>query len=227
MRIHYLQHVEFEDPACILRWVQDSGYDISSTRLYLEETFPSIDKIDWLLIMGGPMSVNDESRFAWLRQEKKFIERCMAENRLVMGFCLGAQLIASVLGARVYSNPHKEVGWFPVKIQPGVHPAFPSEMMAFHWHGETFDLPRKATLFASSEACSHQAFHYGSKVWAFQFHPEMLRPSIENLIRFCPEDLVPGPYVQSAADILGMSAETVAANAILVKFLQSLADSEG
>lgn len=226
MRIHYLQHVEFEDPAYILRWAKDSGHEVSSTRLYLEEPLPAIDTIDWLLIMGGPMSVNDESRVVWLRQEKKFIERCMAANRQVMGFCLGAQLIASVLGARVYSNPHKEIGWFPVKIQPGVHPVFPSEMMAFHWHGETFDLPREATLFASSEACSHQAFHYGSKVWAFQFHPEMLRTSIENLIRFCPEDLVPGPYVQPAMDILARSKESETMNATLGIFLQYLADSE-
>ncbi len=230
MRIHYLQHVEFEDSAYILRWAQESGYEVSCTRLYQKEPFPPIDKIDWLLIMGGPMSVNDETRFVWLRQEKDFIERCMAANKQVIGFCLGAQLIASVLGARVYSNSCKEIGWFPVKIHSAnrdLNNVFPSEMNAFHWHGETFDLPQNAILFASSEACTHQAFQYGNHVWAFQFHLEILKSSIEKLIRFCPEDLSPGPYVQSAEDIMAIVAEAGTLNAILRKFLQSLVDSAG
>jgi len=114
MRAHYLQHVPFEGLASIGRWLDAAGYEISATRLFDPEKLPSLDNIDLLVIMGGPMSVNDEKAFPWLAAEKQFVRDAIDSGKAVLGICLGAQLIASALGARVYPNAVKEIGWFPI-----------------------------------------------------------------------------------------------------------------
>ena len=141
--------------------------------------------IFWLIVMGGPMSVNDERQYPWPTAEKKFIADAIANGKIVLGVCLGAQLIANALGARVYPNHHREIGWFPVE---GVTPEktsvlgtlFPSQMNTFHWHGETFDLPEHAIHLARSEGCEHQAFCIGDRVLGLQFHLEATPVMIRN-----------------------------------------------
>ncbi|WP_200821297.1 type 1 glutamine amidotransferase [Oceanicoccus sp. KOV_DT_Chl] len=118
MRAHYLQHVPFEGLGSIETWLHTAGYDISSTKLYAAESLPALDGIEMLIIMGGPMSVNDEEQYPWLGNEKTFIQQAIDSGIPVLGICLGAQLIASAMGAKIFANPVKEIGWFPITSVP-------------------------------------------------------------------------------------------------------------
>ncbi|MCS6925865.1 MAG: type 1 glutamine amidotransferase [Candidatus Binatia bacterium] len=210
MRVHYLQHVPFEGLGYIAPWLQARGYEITGTRFFASATLPEVHDLDLLIIMGGPMSANDEE-LPWLRPEKLFIRRCIEAGKAVLGICLGAQLIASALGARVYRNPEKEIGWFPVHgVSSHGRSLFrvPPLFTAFHWHGDTFDLPPGAVRLARSEACENQAFQLGRSVIGLQFHLEMTPASTQEIIAHCRAELSPARYVQSEAAILAASPET-------------------
>jgi GMP synthase (glutamine-hydrolysing) len=161
-----------------------------------------------LFVMGGPMGVYDEAACPWLSAEKKAIERMIRAGKMVVGICLGAQLIADVLGARVYTNRYREIGWFPVSFPqsenlPGLLAGLPERADAFHWHQDTFDIPAGATRVAGSEACENQAFCYGNTTLAVQFHWEITAAGVENLIANCPDDYAPGkPWVQQPEEML-------------------------
>lgn len=205
MRVHYLQHVSFEGLGSIAAWCSRSSYSVSQTKLYNAETLPQADEVDLLIILGGPMSVNDERLFPWLVEEKRFIARVIELGKPVLGICLGAQLIACALGARVYRNAAKEIGWFPVRAVTGLEDslfAFPNEIEVFHWHGETFDLPNGARLLASSEGCRNQAFQYGHKIVGLQFHLETTPDLLKSLVNNCGDELVDAPFIQSEDALL-------------------------
>ncbi|WP_211325058.1 type 1 glutamine amidotransferase [Hydrogenothermus marinus] len=116
MRIHYFQHVPFETPANIENWAKEKGHLFKGTYLYKNQPFPDFSSFDMLVIMGGPMSVSDENKYPFLKREKIFIENAIKLNKKVVGICLGAQLIAEVLGSKVYKNKEKEIGWYPVYL---------------------------------------------------------------------------------------------------------------
>ncbi len=211
MRAHYLQHVPFEGLGSIEPWLRDAGYEISHSPLYRSAEFPDLGSVDLIIVLGGPMSVNDEGEFPWLIEEKRFIREAIEAGKPVLGICLGAQLIASSLGARVYRNHCKEIGWFPAHgIPRSCSPSnysFPSTMDVFHWHGETFDLPSGASHLARSEACPNQAFQIGRNVIGLQFHLEMIPESAQALVSNCRDELLPGRYVQSEVAILEVAPE--------------------
>jgi GMP synthase-like glutamine amidotransferase len=214
MRVHYLQHLSFEAPGSIEAWLRRKGHSVSSSLLYASPELPAQDSFDGLVVMGGSMSVNDEEEYPWLVQEKRLVREAMASGKALLGVCLGAQLIASALGARVYKNAVPEIGWFPIEGIPGAEPGsfrFPASLQVFHWHGETFDLPPGATRLARSLACENQAFQIGRRVIGLQFHMETTRSSAQALVDNCRDELVGGPYVQGEAEILSASAETYAA----------------
>lgn len=208
MKLHYVLHVPFEGPANIGAWAENQGWDLSGTHLYRGDELPAPDEFDWLVVMGGPMNIYEEKDHPWLPAEKKFIGKAIAANKIVLGICFGAQLIADVLGARVVRNPHKEIGWFPVALRPeGIESApfkdFPTQFPAFHWHGDTFSLPPGAAMLAQSEACPAQAFSAnGGRVLALQFHLESSMESVRLLIQNCSDELIDGQYIQKADAIL-------------------------
>ncbi len=210
MRLHYFQHVPFEDPGYIQEWAQKKNIRISATHGYRDWQVPAAADIDFLVIMGGPMGVVDEGKYPWLAAEKKYIEGAIKLGKPVLGVCLGAQMIASVLGARVYANKYKEIGWFKVKPRGDTASSLWSiqgkkDFFAFHWHGDTFDLPSGAVHVASSEACPHQAFVYDDRVLGLQFHLESTLEGIKRLIQNCREDMKKGDFVQTEAQILEIS----------------------
>jgi GMP synthase-like glutamine amidotransferase len=212
MKIHYLQHVTFEGPGIILKWAESKGYSVTATRFFRGDDPPLMEDFDLLIIMGGPMGVYDEHKFPWLAEEKQFISETINKKRKVLGICLGAQLIASALGAKVYPNAQKEIGWFPVKLteagkSSGFFTGFQEIFSAFHWHGDTFDLPEGAHRLAESEACRNQAFAYGSNVLALQFHLEVERENIELLVKNCGSELHGAPFIQSADQMLMINYE--------------------
>lgn len=204
MRAHYLQHVPFEGLGSIEPWLQGAGYGITGTRFHEATALPAPDGIDLLVVMGGPMSVNDERDLPWLAAEKAFIRDAIRAEVPVLGVCLGAQLIASALGARVYANSVKEIGWFPVRRVPATADCFrfPESAEVFHWHGETFDLPAGATLLADSAGCRHQAFQLGESVIGLQFHLETTPESARAIVANCRDELVPAEFVQTEQAIL-------------------------
>lgn len=209
MRAHCIQHVPFETPGCIEPWLREAGFEITNTRLFEATRFPDPGDIDILIVMGGPMSVNDERTIPWLVDEKQFIRKSISTGVSVLGVCLGAQLIASATGARVYRNHRKEIGWFPVR---GIDPAnpsafrFPPSLSVFHWHGETFDLPPGGALLAKSDACENQAFQIGPNVVGLQFHLEMTPSGARALVENCRGELVPEAYVQTEEELLAAPA---------------------
>jgi GMP synthase-like glutamine amidotransferase len=208
MRLHYLQHVPFEDPANILVWAEKHGLSVSRTRLFLEETLPPPEAFDWLLVMGGPMNIYEEAIYPWLSPEKELIAGAIEAKKVVWGICLGAQLIADQLGGKVYRNAHKEIGWHPVHLEPEsrgsiLFSRLPQSFVAFHWHGDTFHRPPGTKVLASSQACPIQAFEdEGGRVLGLQFHVESSLESVEKLIHHCGEELVDAPYIQKPEGIL-------------------------
>ncbi len=204
MIIHYLQHVPFEPLGSIEPWAQQRGHEVAGTHVYAGDAFPGQDSFDVLVVMGGPMSVNDENRHPWMRGEKRFIAETIKEDKAVLGFCLGGQLIASAVGATVAPNEHREIGWFPVTRSSGAPEFFPEESMVFHWHGERFEIPSGAIHLAASEGCDNQAFLLNDKVLAMQFHLEFTRSIVAALAgRLQDEVIEGGPYVQDTDTMLG------------------------
>ena len=207
MRIHYLQHVPFEGIANIGRWAKERIYPVTGTALYKEHVLPEPDGFDFLVVMGGPMGVYDEKKYPWLLEEKKFIEKAIKANKIVLGICLGAQLIADVLGAKVYKNKYKEIGWYPVILTEDaksskVFSRFKDRFIAFHWHSDTFDIPSEAKRIAETEACKNQAFEYKERVFGLQFHLESTHESIRLLAENCTCELIKDKYIQTKKELL-------------------------
>jgi GMP synthase-like glutamine amidotransferase len=207
MILHCIRHVAYEGPGFIEDWARENRIALTETIMTVSPTFPAKDTFDGLIIMGGPMSVYDIKSYPWLIQEKKFIRETIARHTKVLGICLGAQLVSDVLGGRVYPNTAHEIGWFPVSKEFILHSWFPDfddqdAMAVFHWHGDTFDLPRKSIHLFSSEASRNQAFLYDDHVLAIQFHPEMKEDIIRSLIDQAGHDIKRGRFTQTGPEML-------------------------
>jgi len=191
-RLLVFQHVAHEILGTLNPLLKRAGFRIRYINFSRHpDAQPSLDGYDGLVILGGPMSVNDSDRLPHLSTEMHLIEQAMKRNLPVLGICLGAQLIAKTLGAAVYPNREKEIGWYDVapteeaKNDSLLGTWAPSEKI-FQWHGETFDIPRTGRHLAFSPLCSHQAFRYGTNVYAFQFHLEVEERMIQRWL--CVEE---------------------------------------
>lgn len=208
MRLHSLHHVPFEDAANIAVYAKEKSFNLSETNLYKGESFPSVSEIDLFLVMGGPMNIYEEDKYPWLLEEKRYLLSVLKAGKPVIGVCLGAQLIADVLGAKVKKNTYKEIGWFDVRLtEEGKRSPFfknePSSFEAFHWHGDTFEIPKGASRLCENDACSSQAFSYGENVLALQFHLDYSYESVSDMLANCPDELEEeSPYIQRKEDIL-------------------------
>lgn len=216
MRIHYLQHVPFEGPGYIAHWARQAGHIIEVTRLFdTGFQLPSPSALDVLVVMGGPMSVNELDAYPWLKQEMDFIGTCISLGKKVLGICLGAQLIAACLGATVGKAQNTEIGWYPVLLcdnelsVPWMDSVFGDGMLVFHWHGECFDLPAESIHLLHSVANPNQAFLYKDHVLGLQFHLEVDLDAVDALVLHCSDDLIASPYVQSAEIILKTAKEAI------------------
>jgi GMP synthase-like glutamine amidotransferase len=228
-RIHYFQHVSHEGLGSIEEWASSSGHSLTSTRFFESARVPEISDIDWLIVMGGPMSVYDEEQFPWLVDEKKFIRQAFDAGKTVLGICLGSQLISAALGARVYKNDEKEIGWFDVELtcfakSNNLFFDMEDRTKVFHWHGDTFDLPENAIHLAFSARCKNQAYIYNNKVLALQFHLEPTLYSLKQMIENGRKELMSGKYVQTEKEIL-INKQLIESNRkILFKLLDRLAE---
>ena len=207
MRIHYLQHVPFEGLNGMEPILKKKGHELSSTHLYNNQSLPLVQDIDWLIIMGGPMNIYEEKLYPWLNREKQFIKEAINAGKIVLGICLGAQLVADALGAKTYKNKYQEIGWFNINKSSEAEntilsTAIPEQIEVFHWHGETFDIPEGAIALAKSEACENQGFIMGDRIVGLQFHLETTLISAQELIKNCRGQLDGSTYVQSENEIL-------------------------
>lgn len=214
MRIHHLQHVEFEGLGSIEPHLLSQGHQLSSTHLYRNELLPEINSFDALIIMGGPMGVSDVDDYPWLEAELEFIARTIRAGNRILGICLGAQLIAAALGADVYRNRCPEIGWWPLTTTAAATESglLPETCLPFHWHGDTFDLPDGAVHLASSEACDNQAFLLDDRTVGLQFHLETTPESARALINQCGNEIDGSHFVQTIGRMLGDTDRFSASN---------------
>jgi GMP synthase-like glutamine amidotransferase len=209
MRVHWLQHADFEDPGSILPWLSAHGHPARGNRLHAGDPLPALEDFDTLIVMGGPMNIHEHERHPWLVAEKALIRAAIDAGKRVLGICLGAQLIADQLGGPVTRNDETEIGWFPVTLtrEGRTTPLFagwPETFTTFHWHGDTYALPPGAECLASSAACAQQAFAWdGGRVLGLQFHPEVTADSVREWFRH--EAPKPARYVQRPDEILARS----------------------
>jgi len=232
MRIHYLQHIASEGPGYMKRFMAANGHQVTATRFFAGELPPAVEDFDWLIIMGGPMGVHDGSDYPWLGIEKDFIYRAIAADKLVLGICLGAQLIADVLGAKVTRNPYREIGWYDVERHPAALNSipgrvFPERFEALHWHGDTFSLPAGAIPLGASEACSNQGFVIDNRVLGLQFHLEFTPKTTRDLIAACGHELDRSRFVQTAEQILAERRRFTCANMLMEQLLSAISAEYG
>lgn len=202
MRVTVIQHVPFEGPAVIGDVLRERDVDLETVRTDLGMPVPPPGSLDALVVMGGPMGALDDAEHPHLPAERELIAECVRRGTPVLGVCLGAQLLAAALGARVYRGPAPEVGTGTVRLtdagrcDPVLGPAGP-RLAVLHWHQDTFELPHGATLLASSPRYPHQAFRSGN-AYGLQFHVEMDAPALDLAAEHLPPDVVVEPRAAAA-----------------------------
>lgn len=226
MRVHWLQHAEHEDLGCIAPWLAARDAAVGHTRVHAGEALPDVEQFDWLIVLGGPMNIYQHAEHPWLVAEKQLIRAAIDAGRTVLGICLGAQLIADVLGGPVSRNAHSEIGWFEVALNPAGrrHPLFadwPDRFHAFHWHGDTFAIPPGAENLMHSQACAHQGYVWNERVVGLQFHLEVTAADARNW--FAVEQPAPARYVQPWREVLADLDAFALNNRLMLRLLDRLA----
>lgn len=180
MRINVLQHTPNEGPGAIQTWAHQQQHDLYVYHPAQFGKLPTAAETDLLIILGGPMSPNDD--LPWITTERQLIEILLAHHKPIFGACFGAQLLAQVLGAPVTAAPAKEVGWAPVYRQSTVIPDLPATLTALHWHGDMFGIPAGAQWLFSSDLVRNQGFIYQKNVVGLQFHFEPLPDNLREIV---------------------------------------------
>lgn len=231
MKIHIIMHESFEAPGAIEDWIKRKGHDVTYTRLYEGDTLPEDTNFDFLIVMGGPQSpatTIEESPHFDAQKEKALIKQAAEQEKIVLGVCLGAQLIGAALGAKFDHSPNREVGVFPITLtedgkQDPIIGAFPEKFMVGHWHGDMPGLTPEAKVLATSEACPRQIVRYTPKIYGFQCHFEFTPEVIEGLIENS-EDEREGykglPYVETAEQLRSHKYSEM--NNLLFSFLDKI-----
>ena len=229
-----ITHVAFEDLGSFEQILIEEGFDIEylcAASDDLDEIRPETD--DLLIILGGPISVNDIDEYPFIQTELEMLTERLEADKPTLGICLGAQLIAKALGAKVYPGQHKEIGWSPIQLddagsRSALRYLVGDEVYVLHWHGETFDLPEYAEHLASSEHYANQAFSYG-KALALQFHPEVTRRDLEQWYVGHSGEIhqTEGISVNQLRDDANQYADTLRARAytFLTEWLEQVSDT--
>jgi GMP synthase-like glutamine amidotransferase len=209
MKLHLLEH-DSEDfsRTNISFWAAAKGYELNQTFVCNNEELPPVDSFDWLMVMGGSQNAWDDQGYSWLRQEKALVAEALAQGKMYLGICFGAQLLAEALGGKIFPNEHKEIGWHEVSLNRQGRESFlfrnvPPSFVTFHWHSDHFSLPDSCTRLAFSPPTENQAFVCNEQpAVGLQFHPEYTRDMIRNYAGEHSQDWVPDKYVSSGNEVL-------------------------
>ncbi|MCL0329753.1 type 1 glutamine amidotransferase [Apilactobacillus xinyiensis] len=206
MRINILQHTPNEGPGSIQSWAEDHNHDVYIYHPYQFGNLPTIDETDMLVILGGPMSPNDD--IEWVHQERDLIRAAIQKNIPIFGACFGAQQIAKALGYRISKAPAKEVGWAPVYLQSDLIDGIPEQLTALHWHEEMFEVPNQAELLFSSDLLKNQGFVMNHCIVGLQFHFEPLANNVREIVVNDNKYACDNALGQSNQDILAHAVPT-------------------
>ncbi|SPL69079.1 glutamine amidotransferase [Acinetobacter stercoris] len=213
LKVHYFQHIAGEGFGSCYDYLKTLGAEITATEFFALptdlsfdiEALPDVEDVDLLMIMGGTMSVNDEVNFPWLKIEKRWIRRYLAQSKPAIGLCLGGQLIANALGASVTRNTVQEMGWSTVYKSNYIEKdcfQMPAEIQVMQWHSETFDIPKGAIRLAESKVCANQLYQIGTNVLGFQFHPEITKRVLDIFIEHEEElNIFQGAAIQAISEL--------------------------
>lgn len=223
MRIHVLQHAEWETIGKIDQWIKSRGYSYSVSHLYKGDDLPT-EEVDILIVMGGPMGINDDEKYPWLKAEREYLKKIVKSDTKILGICLGSQFIADALGAKVYTGREKEIGFFEInkEVEHSLTSELPQSFDVFHWHGDTFDIPDGAVNLFSSELTQNQGFIYDDRVLALQFHTEVGHKEIEEFVDSGRNEIIPSKYIQRESEIMSTDFNFNKANSYLFSILDKL-----
>jgi GMP synthase (glutamine-hydrolysing) len=187
MNVLVIEHADNEGPGLIEYSLRQNKIPFRSLNLKPGTHLPKMNGFSHIVLLGGPMNVYEEDRYPFLKEEDFFIKEAIQKGKTVLGICLGAQLIAKALGAKIYKSSIKEIGWYDVSLteEGSKDPYFsflPETFPVFQWHGDTFEIPKSGKLIATSSPISHQAFRYGEKVYGLQFHLEVTEDMIHEWV---------------------------------------------
>lgn len=193
MNVLIIKHSEIEGPGSIEYCLRQERISFQIINLRPGIPLPKLDDLTHIVIMGGPMNVYEEDRYPFLRVEDLFIKEAIQRGKFILGICLGAQLIAKALGAKVFKSPVKEIGWYNVSLTRigAIDPLFsklPKTFSVFQWHEDTFEIPHGAILVATSSLVPYQAFRYGDNAYGLQFHLEVTREMIRGWMETYEEE---------------------------------------
>jgi len=209
MRIQLIEH----DPEDFSRtnisfWAAKRGHQVNQTFVCNNETLPPLDSFDWLMVMGGSQNAWDDQAYSWLGREKAYVAEAVAQDKLYLGICFGAQMLAEVFGGKIFPNGHKEIGLHEVSLNRHGRQSFlfrnvPPSFVTFHWHSDHFSLPDNCTRLASSPPTENQAFVCRERpAVGLQFHPEYTRDMIRYNAAEHSQDWLPDKYVHSGDEVL-------------------------
>lgn len=212
MRINVLQHTPNEAPGMIQTWSQEHGHQMFIYHPYQFGYLPTAAETDMLVILGGPMSPNDN--LTWIKQERELIQQLLDQDKPIFGVCYGAQQIVKTMGYQVTKAPAKEVGWAPVYRRDVKILDIPEELLVLHWHEEMFEIPEKAQLLFSSDKVENQGFIMNHRIVGLQFH---LEPAADNVREMVVNDF---PYLQGS--VFNQTAEEILNTEVSVKNKETL-----
>lgn len=214
MKILCITHADFETPGVIESWSKNKALPFTIKKPYKGEQLPSVDSFDCLIIMGGPQSPLKLDKFPYLKDEILLIKDSIAQNKRILGFCLGAQLIGEALGATTEQSPEKEVGVYPITltdagIDDPLFKTLPKIFPVIHWHNDMPGLLEDSALLAFSEGCPRQIIRYSPLIYGFQCHLEIPLDGIQTMIEAVPEDLTPSKFTQNQTTLLAQDYDSI------------------
>lgn len=212
MRLHLLEHDPIEiQRNNIITWAEKKGYAVRRTDVSTGAKIPANNDFDWLIVLGGSQHAWEERKHPWLIREKRFISETLSADKIILGICFGAQLLAEVLGGRVFPNEKEEIGWYSIRLSPEGKQSFlfrnvPETFLTFHWHSDHFSLPPGCTVLASSEPTPYQAYtHKDHRIAGLQFHPEYTVEMVKFFADECGHEWKKDQYVAGKEAVLSKS----------------------
>lgn len=193
MDVLIIKHIETEGPGLIEHYLRREKIPFQIKELKSGANFPPPSQFTHLVLLGGPMNVYEEDCYPFLRSENLFIKEAIRKEKTILGICLGAQLIAKALGAKIFRSPVKEIGWYDISLtrmgsRDNLFGGLPERFPVFQWHEDTFEIPKTGKLIATSRSVPHQGFRYGKNIYGLQFHLEVTEGMIRDWMKTYGEE---------------------------------------